>query len=614
VGDEAITGKAYTKENQDQIQKGLGAFTLVLTVFAFISLVAGAFLIYNIFGIVVAQRTKELALLRAIGATRRQVTSSVMIEASATGLLASILGLLGGIGLAIGFTVVLKAVGLDVSSTSVVVKPRTIIISLVVGVFVTVVSALLPAIRASRVSPMAAIRDVAVDDSSKSLVRFVIGIVLLAIGLLSLIAGISSQQAASVGIGALFLFVAIVVLGPRLSPLLIKGIGGWLPSVSKVTGRLARDNALRNPRRTASTATSLILALTLISVITIFFSSFTASINAAVSKGFKGDFQLSAAGNGTGTLPLQLADKLDQLPQLQAVSGLSVGTAALLNKGDIVWGTDGPALKKTLDIGVNTGDLDRLVGRQTIALDSGLATLFDKPVGSSISLSFPSGAVHSFTVVATYTQGDLIGQGLDAKLLLPRNAFSAFEPAQVQTDLRILVKRAPGVSAAEARAAVTKASAAFPTAQIQSLKEIQKAQTKQIDSALAFVLVLLALSVFIGFLGIAITLALSVIERTRELGLLRAIGMRRFRMGAMVTWEAVLVALLGTLLGLLLGCVVGAALAGTFAKQIDTARISFPIHLLVIYAIAACVFGVIAAMYPAWRASRLNVLEAITTE
>ncbi len=284
----------------------------------------------------------------------------------------------------------------------------------------------------------------------------------------------SGKVAGSIGIGGVFLFLGVVILGPRLAPRLIRMIGGWLPSVKGVTGRLAVDNATRSPKRTAATTTSLILALTLIGIITVVLSSFTASFNAAVSEGFKGDFQLSA-GNSGAVLSPALAARLEKLPQLSAVGGLSVGAGAVLGQGDLVWGADGPGLKQTLDFGVNNGDLDQLVGPNAIALSSERpASLFDKPVGSTIPLAFPSGLTHTFTVVATYDQPGLIGQGLDAKYMLSRAAFAKFEPAQVQTDLRILVKAAPGVSAAQRRGrGRQQVTTAFPTAEVQSLKQIQ---------------------------------------------------------------------------------------------------------------------------------------------
>lgn len=609
---EAITGAKYIKEQQDSVQKGFSAFSTILSGFAVVSLIAGAFLIYNIFGIIVAQRTRELALLRALGASRKQVTRSVLLEALATGLIASFVGLLAGIGLAQLLTIVLAAVGLDLPSKVVDVAPRTIIVSVLAGTVVTTLSALIPARRASRVPPIAAIRDVAIESAGTSKVRLGIGSALAVLGALSLVSGANSQKFQPVLTGVVLLFAGVVVLGPRLAPILTRGLGAWLPSVKGLTGRLARENAMRSPKRTASTATSLILAITLVGTLTIFLTSFTATINAAVTKGFKGDFQISAGGF-TGLSPT-LASTVRDLPQVDAVAGLSAGTAALDGDGINVWGTDGPDLAKLLDIKVDKGSLDQLTGADTMALDSDTAAKKRLPVGSSVLLSFADGQRQRFKVVATYAQGGQIGQGASSNYLLPRAAFTKFEPAASQSDLRVLVKGKGGVSDGELRAVLDKVSDDYPTAKVQSLAEIKETQTSQIRAGLAFFLVLMAFSVIVGFFGIAVTLALAVIERTRELGLLRAVGMDRRRMRSMVRWEAVLIALLGTFIGLVLGVAGGAALAATLGREIDTARVSVPVGLLVVFALFAALFGIVAAIYPAYRASKLDVLRAITVE
>lgn len=614
VGVEAITGEDFTAEQQDIVQSQLSTFSTVLNGFAGVALVAGAFLIYNIFGIVVAQRTKELALLRALGASRVQVRTSVLIEAFVTGLVASLLGLLAGIGLAIGLTALLNAIGLDTSGTAPVVAPRTVVVSLIVGLVITMLSALLPAWRASRVSPMAAIRDVAVDDSGRSLGRVVIGTVLTVLGSLALLGGSSGQRIAPILIGVVLLFGAVVVLGPRLAPAVTRVLGAWLPRVRGLVGRLARDNAVRNPKRTASTATALVLALTLVGILTIFTSSFTATINAAVVEGFKGDYQIDSGGFGVGGLSPQLAASAKALPEVEAVAGLQIGTASLIGDGITIWGTDGPDLPEVLDIGVNRGSLDELVGTDTIAVSSGTLEFFDLQLGSNLTLGFPSGQTHPFRIVATYTEAGLLGQGAEAQYLISREAFAAFEPAIARSDLRVMVKGAPGVDKAALRSAIEGLLDDYPTAKVRSLDEIQEAQTAQINQVLSFVLVLLALSVFIGFLGIAITLALSVIERTRELGLLRALGMDRRAMKSMVRWEAVLIALLGTTLGLGLGVLGGVALSITAVGDLDTATISIPVVRLLMFAVAAALFGVVAAIFPARRAAKLDVLRAISVE
>lgn len=613
-GLEVVNASTYIAEQQDDVQEGFSVFGAVLSGFATVSLIAGAFLIYNIFGIVVAQRTRELALLRAIGASRSQVRRSVLVEAVVTGLIASLVGLVAGLGLAVLLTQAMAALGLDLPSTSIVVAPRTVIVSVLAGLIVTVISALIPARRAARVSPMAAIRDVAYERTGRAPVRLVIGIAVGLFGAASLVRGATDHDFVPVLVGVVALFVSVVVLGPLLAPPVGRALGAWLPAVKGLTGRLARENAVRNPRRTAATTTALVLALTLVSVLTIFFTSFTASINAAVAQGFKGDFQLDSGSFGIGGLSPQLADRVSNLPEVSAAAGLRTGTAAVDGDGTAVWGADGPELDQVLDIGIDSGALSRLRGVRDVAVEADLAREKQWKIGSRIQMQFPDGRTRRLRVVATYTDDGLIGQGAPASYLLALPAFARYEPAQAQTDIRVLVKAAEGVSDDDARRAVETVTDDYPVAKVQDLSEIQKNQTRQINQGLSFLLVLLALTVVIGFLGIAITLALSVIERTRELGLLRAVGMERRQLRSVVRWEAVLIALLGTVLGLAVGVAGGSALAMTLRGDIETARVDVPVLLLLVFCLVAAGMGVIAAILPAWWASRLDVLRAVTVE
>jgi putative ABC transport system permease protein len=615
-GIEAITGSSSTQEAQDDLEQGISQFNVILGVFALVSLVAGAFLIYNIFGIVVAQRTRELAMLRALGASRRQIRWAVLIEAIVTGLVASVAGLFAGIGLALLLIAALAAIGLDLPSIVPVIAVRTVIVSVVVGLVVTVVSAFFPAWRASRVAPMAAIRDVAFETGGRSKVRWIIGGAFLVLGALSLISGAAASTGPRVLLGVVGLFIGVVIVGPRIAAPITRAIGAWIPKVRGLTGKMARENAMRNPKRTSATSAAIVLTLMLISVITIFFFSFTASINAAVVKGLKADLEVDSQSFGFGGLSPTLAERLGALPEVAHVASVRQGFALTpgSTEGTTVWGTNGPEFAKLLDIGVQKGSMADLTGNDTVALSVDEAKSQHKPVGSSVTLRFPNGQSKPFRVVATYADDGLIGQGSAADYLLSIGAFEANQPNQQQTDQRVMVKAADGVSLEQLRPAVEKVADAYPTAKVQDVDQIQKSQTKFFTQILSFVLVLLALSVLIGFLGIAITLALSVLERTRELGLLRAVGMNRSQVRSMVRWESVLIAMLGTFLGIALGIVGGSALSLTLREDIDTARIDLPIAWLVAFCLVSALFGVLAAIFPAWRASRLDVLDAVTTE
>jgi len=614
-GVEAITGEAYTEEQKDDIQQSLTIFNQVLSGFAFVSIIAGAFLIYNTFGIIVAQRTRELALLRAVGASRRQVRLSVLLEAVVTGLLASLVGLAAGVGLALLMKVALEAFGIDLPTSSVVVAPRTIIVSLVVGLAITVVSALFPAWRASRVPPIAAIRDVALERTSRPIIRIVIGIIITALAALNLRQGVDAADLVPVLVGIVLLFVAVVVLGPLLTPFIAGGLGAWLPRVRGMQGTLARQNAVRNPRRTASTASALILALALVTVLTIFFTSFQATINRAVEQGLRGDFEIASGSfGGSGGLSPDLAQQVQRLPEIDAAGGVRFGTAQVEGKGAVVFGMDGPQIDKLIDIGVVAGSLQDLTGPDTVAVDQDRASAAGWTLGTQVPFTFPTGRQVPLRIVALYENGGQIAQGLTDNWFLSLDAFAALEPAQAQTDIRVLVKKADGVTARQALVAVRKVTKSFPTAKVRNLEEIQEAQTRQINQVLSFFLVLLALTVVIGFFGIANTLALSVIERTRELGLLRAVGMNRPQMKSMVRWEAVLIALLGTFLGLLIGVIGGSALAAVATSDIPGHIVAIPWRILAIFCLAAAVFGVVAAILPARRAAKLDVLRAVTVE
>jgi putative ABC transport system permease protein len=510
----------------------------------------------------------------------------------------------------------LKAIGLDLPSTVPVVKPRTVILSLTVGLIVTMVSAFLPSWRASRVLPMAAIREVALETGKRSPVRWIIGGIFLVAGAFGVGAGAAGNTGTSILLGITSLFIGVVIVGPRIAGPLTSAIGFPVPKVAGLTGRMARDNATRNPRRTSATAAAIVLTLMLVSVITIFFSSFTASINAAVVKGLKADLEVASQSFGFGGLSPELAAQLRELPEVSQVAGLRQGYAQPpgSSKGTTVWGTDGPAFEQLLDLGVETGSMADLTGDDTVALSADEARSEKAPVGSEVALKFPNGQTQSLRVVATYSEDGLIGQGAPADYLLSLGAYEADMPAQLQTDQRVLVKGAEGVSATQLRTAVDRVADAYPTSTVQDVEEIQDTQTEQLTIALSFVLVLLALSVLIGFLGIAITLALSVIERTRELGLLRAVGMNRTQVWSMVSLESLLIAFLGTFLGIVLGLVGGVALSLTFRADMDTAKVDIPYLWLIAFCVMSAVFGLFASIFPAWRASRLNVLDAVSHE
>ncbi|MDQ1709149.1 MAG: putative transport system permease protein [Frankiaceae bacterium] len=607
-GTEAVTGAQVTKENQNDIKKGLKFFSIFLLVFAGVAVVVGAFIIYNTFSIIVAQRGREMALMRAIGASRRQVLGAVLIEAFSVGLIAGIVGLGAGIGVAIGLKALLAAFGLDIPAGGSVILPRTVVASLVVGVGVSLASAFFPARRASKIPPVAAMRAMAQDTSGRSVVRVVSGLAATALGAASLANGLFGKGAnrlQSVGIGVLVIFIGITILGPIFAARMSSIIGAPLPRMRGMAGTLARENAKRNPRRTSATAAALMIGVGLVGFITIFAASTKASVNASLDKSFTGDFVIATNTGGFGGLSPQLAASLKKLPEVGVVASGRftpvdmVGSNAVLALDQGSWG-------KIVDVQEKAGKLTDLSTENTIAVYSKEATKRGLKIGDAIPVTFLKTGKQSLKIVAIFGNKDLTFG--DYVIGLP----TYDKNMQEKFDSLIYIRKADGVSADSARTAIEKTAAAYPLASVKDNTEYKSSVSKQIDGFVNLIYALLALAVIIALFGIANTLALSIFERTSELGLLRAVGMTRRQVRTMVRWESVIIALLGTFLGLVIGLFFGWALVQALKNDgINILRV--PVAQLVVVTIVAGVAGVVAAIVPARRAAKLDVLQAIAT-
>jgi putative ABC transport system permease protein len=604
---ETITGAQLTKENLDTVTSGfLSALSTFLLIFAGVALLVGTFSIYNSFSILVAQRTREAALLRTLGARRRQIIGAVLAETLAVGVLASLAGLAGGIGLAgllkglfdsAGFA--LPAAGLTVSTTS-------LVVAFVAGVATTVIAGAAPAVRASRVKPLAALRDVAVDHSGSSRARAVIGAVVLAGGVAAVVAGAAGAGGIGLtGLGAVLTLAGLVVLGPVVAGPAVAVLGWPAARFRGVTGAMARENARRNPRRTAGSATALLVGVGVVVVFTVFASSLRASMAQSVNDSFGGDLTISAPSFGGGGLSPSLAATVARLPEVAQATGVGKGVASVDGTVDAVSVADVPALGRVLHLDVAAGSLDGL-GDGQLAVSSDLATKRGWHVGSVVPVGFADGTSRDLTVGAVYRSTDVVGDEL-----LPRATWAPHAPQD--TDRLVLVSLRPGVSVADGKAAVEQAAAPFGRPPVEDRAGYVQSATQRIDMMLGIVYVLLALSILIALMGIANTLALSVHERTRELGLLRAVGLGRWQTIRMVTVEAVVVALFGAVLGVVVGLGFGTALQHAAAKGGIT-ELAYPTGSLVVYLILAAIGGVIAAFGPSLRAARLNVLRAIAYE
>ncbi|SCF98720.1 ABC transporter permease [Streptomyces sp. Ncost-T10-10d] len=608
---EAITGQASAAENRDMISGAfLSVFTTLLLVFSGIVLLVATFSIHNTFAIVVAQRTRENALLRALGASRRQVVGSTLVEAAAVGVIASAAGLAGGIGIAAGLQALFPAVGFPFPEGALVISAVSLLLPLAVGVLVCLGSALVPAVRAGRTAPLAALRESAVDDSAASRARALAGLVLLVASLGTILTGALADVSVRLSAaGAVSALAAFVVLGPVASSYAVRILGAPLDRLRGVTGRLARRNALRSPRRTASTATALMIGVAVVSLFTVFGASLKATMNQTVDRSFAGDVAISAPtfGAGGSGLSPRLAPAVDRLPEVATAVGLGKGVAEVDGAGRALTVTDPAALGRVLDLGRVDGSLKGL-GANGIAVSDTEAGKRGLHTGSTARLTFTDGTQQNFTVRAVYGRSELAGDYVITRL--------AWAPHRAQdSDSLIAVAFKPGVTTADGRAAVAKTAAAYGNPDVQTRSEYAQSSAGGIDMMLTLVYALLALAVLIALLGIANTLTLALHERTRELGLLRAVGQTRRQLRSMVRWESVLVAAFGTAGGLLLGGVLGWMLVKASAGTGETAFafVLPPLRLLVV-ALVGITAGALAGWRPARRAARLDVLRAIAAE
>ncbi|MFE7515127.1 ABC transporter permease [Streptomyces sp. NPDC057540] len=607
-GVEAITGQQAAEENTQMVSgRFLDLFTTFLLVFSGVAVLVSVFTIHNTFAVLVAQRTRENALLRALGAARRQVVAGTLAEALAVGLLASLAGLLTGIGVAAGLQALFPAIGFPFPEGDLVVTGTSLLLPLGVGLAVCAGSALLPAVRAGRTAPLAALRETDVDASGTSRRRALTGGALLAAGVGTVLAGVLGTPSLWLAsIGAASAVAAFVVLGPVAATLAVRVLGRPLRGTNR---GLARRNALRSPGRTAATATALMIGVAVVTLFTVFGASLKATMDRTVDRSFAGDVAIgtpSFGAGGSGLSP-RLAPAVAALPEVDTAVGLGRGVAQVDGRGRALTVTDPAALARTLDLGEVRGSLAGL-GTDGIAVAADEAAGSGLEPGRTTVLTFTDGSSHTFTVRAVYQRADLAGDYLVTR--------AAWAPHRTQdADRLVAVSFKDGVGAAEGKAAVTKAADRYGRPEVQTRDEYAAASAGGIDMMLTLIYALLALAVLIALLGIANTLTLSVHERTRELGLLRAVGQTRAQLRAMVRWESVLVAAFGTVGGLTLGAFLGWVLVRASGGSDDSAlAFAVPAVRLAAVALVGLVAGAVAAWRPARRAARLEILRAIATE
>jgi putative ABC transport system permease protein len=600
-GAEVVTGDQQTQEQLDSVTEGLGFLNTALLAFAGVAVFVGAFVIQNTFRIVVAQRIRELALFRAVGATGRQLVSLVTMEALIVGTAASIVGVMAGIGVATGIKAAMNAGGFGLPDGPLTVEPRTIAVGLAVGIIVTLVSALLPARKAATVPPVAAMSEAAAPVGGRSLRRRSIGgAITAAAGGASLAVGLVLENGASltlVALGSLSIFVGVSVLAPVFAIPIAKVLGRPLPGI---TGDLARENTIRQPRRTASTAAALMIGVALVSFVSIFAASIKATVSDTLEGAFPADLAFQSTNFTVGVTP-ELETNLEALDEFDVVSAVRTGFIRI----------DG----EELNVAAVDRDVDAVYDMEpsieVSSLDSGLLvaeTVLDErgwAVGDTVDVEYAATGVVSTEIAGTFEDQTF------ANYIISLETYQAHFPTdQIALTFASL---ADGVEIESGQAAAAEVLAAFPNLDMNTASEQIAEAEAQVDQLVALFSGLLGLAVVIAVIGIANTLSLSIVERTREIGLLRAVGLTRRQTRRMVRWEAIIVAVFGALLGVLVGSGLGWATVFSLADD-GLGTFALPVGQLAIWLALAAVAGVIAAAGPARTAAKMNVLEAISHE
>jgi putative ABC transport system permease protein len=608
------TGTQEASHAATQITAGTSLIRDILLAFGAIALFVGAFVIFNTISITVAQRTRELATLRTLGASRRQVRRSVMLESFVIGMAASVVGLFAGLGLAKGLNAAFVALGVDLPQAGSVLAVRTIIVSILVGTLVTLAAGLFPAIRATRVPPISAVREGAVLPTSRHAHRrpFVAGAVML-LGLAVIVQALFASSGAQsvlalLGVGTLLLFIGVALVSSYVVRPLASVVGRPARAFGGSAGRLAVANSVRNPGRTAATAAALMIGLALIAFVATLGSGLQNSAKDALRTQVKADYVLTPSSTGSASFPAQTASAVAGAHGVEVVSAVRSDRANVAGASTTVGGIDPATIGRVYRFAWKNGSDSVLshLGAGAI-VDSSYATKHHLRVGARFPLQAPNGTNRQVTVAATYhpPQADPVLPNV----LISQATFDRTFPTP--QDSQAFLKVAGGASAAMT-AELKRALTSFPDAKVQTRSSWVTAQAKSVDQVLDLFYVLLALSVVISVFGMVTTLVLAVFERTRELGMLRAIGMSRRQTRRMIRHESVVTALIGAALGLPLGVL----LAALTTRALGSLGIAFhlPVQQLAGFALLAVVAGIGAAVLPARKAARLNVLQALQYE
>ncbi|MFN8027934.1 MAG: FtsX-like permease family protein [Acidimicrobiia bacterium] len=599
----AITARQLTAEDRAAVDDAfLNFFETLLLIFAGVALLVAAFSIHNTFAILAAQRTREAALLRSLGASRRQLALSAAAQGLLVGATASAVGVAVGIGIAAGLYALLTAAGLDLPDTGLVVEPARLAVAAAVGVLVTVPASVMPAIRASRVQPIEALREGTSDTTEASRTRRVFGVLVTLGGIALVVLGGTGSDMGLVALGALALVVGLVAVGPVLARPAVALLGAPGALLRGTPGSLARRNAMRNPRATAGAATALMIGVTVVTVFTVFASSIKASIGDMVHRDFTGDLvvvQNSPSGSG---IDPALLTSVRALPQVREATGFGIAFADVAGEPQQVAAASAAELDRMVRLHPTAGSF-AAVGDTGAAVSARFARDHGLAVGSPLAVRFGSGGTANLTVAALYDRASTFGD-----VVVPESVWAANTTQAALTG--IFVRLAPGVALDDGRRAVTAVTTAAHGPEVQDAEQYLHSVSSQVDMLLAIVAVFLALAVLIAFMGIANTLSLAVFERTRELGLLRAIGLTRSQVRTTVRWESLAIAALGAVTGIAAGTAIAWGMVRGLHETMPLDVFDAPAGRLATIGGIAVLAGVVAAMRPARRASRLPALGA----
>jgi putative ABC transport system permease protein len=612
AGVQITTGSEIASENNADINAGfLAVVRDALLVFALIALLVACFSIHNTFSVLAAQRGREVALMRALGATRRQVITAGVIETVMVGVLGTVVGWVVGVGLAQLLKAVFHGFGFALPTGGMVVKASSTLVALAAGMVATVVAGLIPAIRSSRVRPLSALRELAVDAEALPVRRVIIGVVIGMAGIGAVVAGATGSAGAGLaGLGAFLTIIGTVILGPAVARPVTSVLGTPVVASRGVTGALARQNAMRNPKRTAATASALMVGVTVVVLFTVVASSLKASVSQNVARSLTADVVIDAGGyvgrSGAGGLSPTLLTEVGKLPAVAMTTALQHGPALVEGFTQTVTAIDPGDVSQVLDLDVAAGSVAR-VGPSSLAISKDVAKQKGWRLGSPVTVTYPDGNATRLTVAAIYERTDLVG---DYVLDSPTWTTHLAQTLEAQ----IFVRLRPGSDLRLAQASMVAAAKPFGAPRVQSRSQFQATAAAGVNNILGLVYVMLVLAIVIALMGIGNTISLSIHERRRELGLLRAVGQRRSQTRAMVRWESVIIAVFGTIGGVALGTFLGWAIVRALSSRRVLTAFSAPPVALVTFLVVGAGAGLLAGVRPARRAARLPVLEAIASQ